>query len=184
MSADERQTGGRTNQPLRAAGGGTVGAGGTGRAARGRLRRRDVGHARDTAFGPSMTPMVDVTLVILIFFMASTAFVGPEWLLRTALPRERREGEGAAGAAVFTLPPARFDVVMRAGAGGATVVTGLGVEDGTVEEVAARIGEYAARLGADRLSVFIAPDAGVAYRDVVRLHEACAAAGIENVGVR
>lgn len=153
-------------------------------AGRGPLRRRDVAHLRDTSFGPSMTPMVDVTLVILIFFMASTSFVGPEWLLRSALPIERREGEGLTEAGVFTLPPARFDVVLRAGPGGASVVTGLGIENGTVQEVAERIAAYAEQLGADRLSVFITPDAGVAYRDVVRLHEACAAAGIENLGLK
>ena len=32
-------------------------------------------------FGPNMTPMVDVVMVILIFFMASAAFMGDEWFL-------------------------------------------------------------------------------------------------------
>ena len=40
----------------------------------------------DLHYGPNMTPMVDVVMVILVFFMASTAVLGPEWFLRSALP--------------------------------------------------------------------------------------------------
>lgn len=34
-----------------------------------------------------MTPMVDVVMVILVFFMVSAAFLGPEWLLGSLVPR-------------------------------------------------------------------------------------------------
>ncbi len=148
------------------------------------LRRRDAAHTRDTAFGPSMTPMVDVTLVILIFFMASTAFVGPEWLLRTSLPRASAPGVAAERATAFTLPPARFDLLLSTDEAGNTVVSGMGLSGAGVVETCARIAAYAQRLGPDQLSVFIDPEPAVAYRDVVRLHEACAAAGIESVGLR
>ena len=53
---------------------------------RGAFRRRAALDVWSMNFGPSMTPMVDVVLVILIFFMASASFVGPEWFLRAALP--------------------------------------------------------------------------------------------------
>jgi len=36
-----------------------------------------------------MTPMVDVVMVILIFFMASAAFLGAEWFLKAAIPSKR-----------------------------------------------------------------------------------------------
>jgi len=49
------------------------------------LKRRNV-LDRSNRFGPNMTPMVDVTLVILIFFMASATIAGPEWFLRAQLP--------------------------------------------------------------------------------------------------
>lgn len=40
----------------------------------------------ESAFGPNMTPMVDVVMVILVFFMASAAFLGPEWFVKSVLP--------------------------------------------------------------------------------------------------
>lgn len=146
------------------------------------LQRRDAAYSRDSAFGPSMTPMVDVVLVILIFFMASTTFLGPEWLLRTALPRASEAT--VPGATGFALPPARFDLILTVDGHGATSVSGLGLDGVSVGEAAERIGEYAARLGPDRLAIFIDPAPAVPYRDVVRLHEACAAAGIGNIGLR
>lgn len=136
---------------------------------------------RDTSLGPSMTPMVDVVLVILIFFMASTAFLGPEWLLRASL---LREGSAAAGPGAFTLPPARFDIRVRVDDQGRTVVDGLGERGASVERACRRIAEYAARLGPERVAVVVEPDALVPYRDVVALHEACAEAGIAVAGLR
>jgi len=52
------------------------------------LRRRTV-LTESARFGPNMTPMVDVTLVILIFFMASATIGGLEWFLRAELPKVR-----------------------------------------------------------------------------------------------
>lgn len=147
------------------------------------LRRRDSAFVRESSLGPSMTPMVDVTLVILIFFMASTAFMGPEWLLRTGVPRETTGSTTAEGAA-FTLPPARFDLVVAVDASGMARVDGMGLSSGTIGDACERIREYAARLGPERLAIFIEPTGGVPYRDVVRLHEACAEAGVEGVGLR
>ena len=46
-------------------------------------------------FGPNMTPMVDVVMVILIFFMASAAFVGEEWFLFAAIPVQAAPGQAA-----------------------------------------------------------------------------------------
>jgi len=45
------------------------------------FRRRHAGARAALHAGPNMTPMVDVVMVILVFFMASAAFVGPEWFL-------------------------------------------------------------------------------------------------------
>lgn len=151
------------------------------RGASGPLRRRDAALARDASFGPSMTPMVDVVLVILIFFMASTAFVGPEWLLRSALPGQ---GSGGSGGRAFALPPARFDLRLEADADGSTRVTGLGLERAPLSAGQERLRAYADRLGPAQMTVILVPSADVAYSDVVRLHETCAALGIEGVGLR
>jgi len=76
------------------------------------LRQRNI-FQQGGRFGPNMTPMVDVVLVILIFFMASTAFIGPEWFLRAALPSDQAADQGGAD---FSLPPARFEIVLAIGA--------------------------------------------------------------------
>lgn len=147
------------------------------------LRRRDAAFTHAHAVGPSMTPMVDVVLVILIFFMASTTFIGPEWLLRSALPRTVPDGAAPPDSGDFALPPARFTLVLDTDPTGGTVVRGLGLTGGSISQVVERIAEYAARLGPDRIAVHIDPAPDVAYSDVVRLHEACAMAGIESVGL-
>ena len=146
------------------------------------LQRRDAAHPRDAALGPSMTPMVDVVLVILIFFMASTTFLGPEWLLRSALFRPPNDQGGDPDAA-FRLPPASFRLVLSVDEGGLTRVQGMGLDRASVDQGVARLGEYAARLGADQLTVVLEPTPQTPYRDVVRLHEACAELGIEGVGL-
>ena len=43
------------------------------------FRRRSALYTWQLQFGPNMTPMVDVVMVILIFFMASATFAGAEW---------------------------------------------------------------------------------------------------------
>ncbi len=149
---------------------------------RGALRRWEL------RFGPNMTPMVDVVMVILIFFMAATALLGPEWFLRTALPAYG--GSGASGADPFTLPPARFDIRLTRDEEGRTVATGLGGAPLGLEDLE---GELAA-LGADAsgpvgdaggggVLILISAAAEVPYRDVVRVHDACTRAGITQVGL-
>lgn len=56
---------------------------------------------RTNRFGPNMTPMVDVTLVILIFFMASATIAGHEWFLKADLPQTQDPNQQSAG---FSLP--------------------------------------------------------------------------------
>jgi biopolymer transport protein ExbD len=170
-----RAVGGRTHRP----GAPAVTAPGPSRAV-GPLRRRGAAHRRDDSLGPSMTPMVDVVLVILIFFMASTTFLGPEWLLRSALPRDRpTQGSDPA----FTLPPARFVIALSTDAAGATVADGIGLSSAPLPRVVDRLGEYARRLGPNQMTVVVSPGPLVPYRDVVRVHEACAALGIDRVGL-
>src|SRR5256885_8124330 len=73
------------------------------------FRRRSALHAWELNYGPNMTPMVDVVMVILIFFMASASFAGSEWFLKTAIPKQgTAEAPKADKPDPFKLPPARF----------------------------------------------------------------------------
>jgi biopolymer transport protein ExbD len=135
-------------------------------------------------FGPSMTPMVDVVMVILIFFMTSMSFLGREWFLRTALPRQGAEAEtGRTVADPFKLPPARFEITLAIGPDGKTVVSGQGFPPGPVEALQVRLKELAQGVTSEDLVLVIRSESDVPYGDVIRAHDAAAAAGIAKVGL-
>lgn len=118
---------------------------------------------------PNMTPMVDVTLVILIFFMASSTITGPEWFLRAALP------EPAPGAPLaLPSPVLRAEVFVREGA---VLVRGIGPErsvDDAVDAVKAMDPAVASGLVVEIEAADDAP-----YSAVVRLHAALVSADAE-----
>jgi biopolymer transport protein ExbD len=148
------------------------------------FRRRSARVTWELQYGPNMTPMVDVVMVILIFFMASATFAGSEWFLKTAIPKQ-----GAAEAPKgdqndpFHLPPARFELTLARGPDGRTVVSGPGFAGLRPAELPARLKELAAGVGSEDLVLVIRPESGVPYGDVIRAHDAAAAAGIAKVGL-
>ncbi|MDX2131238.1 MAG: biopolymer transporter ExbD [Planctomycetota bacterium] len=127
--------------------------------------------------GPNMTPMVDVVMVILIFFMTSATIMGPEWFIRSALPAP------AAGPAPTDAPPTRvrvqlgFDGVSRVGVGDAPL------RAAPFDTIEVYLRDEVGRVGAERLVVTVEPAPGAPYADVVRVHEWCAALGITRVGI-
>jgi biopolymer transport protein ExbD len=150
------------------------------------FRRRDALAVHDLHFGPNMTPMVDVVMVILIFFMASATFVGSEWFLKTALPKPGpvappktetpENGE-------LKLPPARFEVTLAVEADGR--VTGTCPAFGTVPvgQLEAKLKELARGTKEDDIILVIRSGPEVPYGEVIRAHDAAAAAGIVKVGL-
>lgn len=146
------------------------------------FRRRDALRQWELHFGPNMTPMVDVVMVILIFFMASAAFVGPEWFLRSiTTPEPTAEDESARAALV--LPPASFPVRLRRGEGGTTLASGFGLREAPIAALCDRITAGAAQGDPDEMLIVIRPDPSVPYEDIVRVHEACERAGVSRVGL-
>ncbi len=119
---------------------------------------------------PNMTPMVDVTLVILIFFMASATIAGPEWFLRAGLP----EPTPPVSSLNLPSPVLRTEVFTR---DGATLVRGFGPERSLDDAVAAV--EALDPTVASGLVVEIEPADDAPYAQVVRLHAALVAAGAE-----
>lgn len=140
------------------------------------LRRRDARHTYEMHAGPSMTPMVDVVLVILIFFMAAAAIAGPETLLRIGVRAPAGVGGGA-----LTLPPAEFRVDLRAGDGRTTLVTGLGLREGSIEGLQEASAALAARTDGEGLVVILGAGDGVAFGEVVRARDAISAGGIDRI---
>lgn len=147
--------------------------------------RRDALHQWSMRFGPNMTPMVDVVMVILIFFMASAAFMGEEWFLRAAIPAEAAAGKSSAKPQPMDMPPPRIDVLLDVDESGHTVASSvtLQLDRGPIERVIDRISAFPKGEITAPMEVLIKPTPSVPYRDVVRVHESCEAVGITKVGI-
>lgn len=160
---------------------------GAGRAGRRRgLRRRDALHTYSLRFGPNMTPMVDIVMVILIFFMAATTFAGDEFFLRAGVVKETPAASARpSGEDPFALPPVRLTIELSAeGDGARTVATGVGLERVGVQELTEALKAFAQGTAVDRIVIIISAEPRVPYRDVVRVHDAATRLGIEKVAVR
>ena len=148
-------------------------------------RRR---YRRRGAFGPNMTPMVDVVLVILIFFMGAMGLAAAEQYLSTGAPPPdaSRDSESASESQTPAdrsprAQASRAILRMTVGPGGRTVVNGMGLTNVGLDTVADRL-EAIVKAGFDEsVIVVVAPASGVPYQDVVLVHDAAARAGITNI---
>lgn len=147
------------------------------------MRKRSALAMHSLHFGPNMTPMVDVVMVILIFFMASAAFLGAEWFLKAAIPFQSGRGSNPnLTNDPLALPPQRVEVVLDVDVAGITIVSFLKFNRISVDEFEQQIAGLPAGEATRSLEVILRPTARVPYRDVVRAHAACDAAGIFKVG--
>jgi len=140
---------------------------------RGPFQRKSVLDRAPGSGVPNMTPMVDVTLVILIFFMASATIAGPEWFLNAQLPEDAPVPPGALS---LPSPVVRVEIFAR---DGVTLVRGIGPEQtlrGALDAIEGLDDEVSGGL-----SVEIHAGDDVEYADVARLHGALVARG---AGVR
>ncbi|MEM7629073.1 MAG: biopolymer transporter ExbD [Planctomycetota bacterium] len=149
-----------------------------------RIRPRRALDAHGMHFGPNMTPMVDVVMVILVFFMASTAVLGPEWFLRASAAQAGAERAGVA------LPEVRLRVRVEAEAVGAgasgVLIDGFGLERAPLGAFESAVRSAAPGLlsGGEPPIVEISVGDGVRYEDAARVHAACAAAGLSRIELR
>lgn len=152
-----------------------------------RLRTAATVASRD--FGPNMTPMVDVVMVILIFFMAGSAILGPEWFLGARVeeaqtaPRGDRPGEPPEDDPfALDLPPTRVRVTL-ASVNGATRVEGLNLSNATLDDLAARLRDLRDTGVTPTLEIVVAPSSDTAYQDVIRAYELCAQSGARSASL-
>lgn len=144
------------------------------------FRRRNALHQWHLHFGPNMTPMVDVVMVILVFFMASTAFIGPEWLLRIGLAEEDTPQDGG-----FRLGPAEL-IVRLSVPDGQVRVDGLGLAGAGLEALESAAAQAVASLGSasSQAHIILVPGDAVPYEAVVRAQETFVSAGFVHVAIR
>ncbi len=144
-------------------------------------RRRDARALYDRHTGPNMTPMVDVVLVILIFFMASTVIMGPELLLQAGLGRTaNREGKADPR---FAITAPTFTVRLHTDAG-RVVVSGLGLDAAALDRLGPAARALAGEVNPAAVSVSLVPEDSVPYEAVVRVQDTLTAAGFEKIKLR
>lgn len=136
------------------------------------LRRRNV-MGSTGRFGPNMTPMVDVVLVILIFFMAATTIAGQEWFLHADLPESREQDQASLE---FDLPTPMLDVTLYV-QDGVVLVRGLGDSPRGLSELIEQI-QGMDPAASEGLILRIASSDDVPYGSVIALHDAGTAQGM------
>lgn len=127
---------------------------------------------------PNLAPMVDVVMVILIFFMLGTSFVLTEGFLSTQLPAQA----GPGGAARISIVPAvRIELFVGAGDACVIRVMGQSVRDGDFAALEAML-RSRVEAGADSQSrVVIRAEPAVRYEQVVAAMDAARRAGYPRI---
>ena len=152
------------------------------------LRRRDALHLRDKQIGPSMTPMVDVVLVILIFFMGSAVIGASEGLLSTGLAPEPDEVDAQAASdraqddGAFALRTPVIEVRLSA-EGGTIVVEGFGAA-GDLDRFETAATEATRGLDLTAVEALLSPDDDVPWEAVVRVRGVLEGLGVGTVALR
>jgi biopolymer transport protein ExbD len=127
---------------------------------------------------PNLAPMVDVVMVILIFFMLGTSFALREGELRTRLPSDVGPGQGAT---VTPIPAVRIDLDTPDAGRSASIVV-MGTQQVESFDALTAMMRDKIRAGADptgRITLSAAPQ--VRYKYVIAAFDACARAGFTNI---
>jgi biopolymer transport protein ExbD len=117
---------------------------------------------------PNLTPMIDVILVLTIFFMCATKFSGDERQFDLDLPQ--------VGAAAV-VDAARPEIVEVTAEGPVR----LGPDKVTVEELATKLA--AARASRPDIAVMIRGERAVPHGRMAEIYEACRGAGVRHVAI-
>jgi biopolymer transport protein ExbD len=117
---------------------------------------------------PNLAPMIDVVLVLTIFFMCATRFSGDEHALDVELPKVN------AAAAVTAAKPELVEVA----ADGGVKIRG---ETVAIEDLATTLS--ALRGDGTEPSVLVRGDQSASHGRMAAVYEACRAAGIRHVGI-
>lgn len=128
---------------------------------------------------PNLAPMVDVVMVILIFFMLGTSFAAFEGILPMQLPSQIGPGGGAN---VTIIPAVRIALLEQEGGLGCRIVVMEHELGENSFQALAGFLEAKRRAGADpsgRVLIGAAP--AVEYQHVISAMDACVRAGFGNI---
>ena len=140
-------------------------------------RSRDPQHV----YGPNLAPMVDVVLVILIFFMASIVFVGPEWFLPAAIPAEANPRASEA-ADPYALPDPTLSLRIAAMEAG-PAVSGLGAGVVPLAAFETHATEQLRGIDPGAINIRLNAEAGVTWQHVVTVQDVLTRLGVRNIAL-
>jgi biopolymer transport protein ExbD len=143
--------------------------------------RRGILKKMQVHIGPNMTPMVDVVMCILIFFMLGTSLTAPELFLKSHTAAIEKAGLGSMNG-TQKLPDVRMNIKL-ARQGDKTYVSAFdeqlmpmdAIDSADQSGNAAIFAKLAARRKAisDDVQVLIVPDNNVPYQDVITIYDDC-----------
>jgi biopolymer transport protein ExbD len=146
-------------------------------------RRRGVLKKMSVNVGPNMTPMVDIVMCILIFFMLTTSIAAPNLFLKSNTAAISKEGLGTMEGDT-KLPAVRMTIKLARQAGETwvsafdnplMVMDKIGAGDGAHpnNDKIFEILEARRKTISDEVQVLIAPDDKVPYQDVITIYDFC-----------
>jgi len=131
--------------------------------------------------GPNMTPMVDVVMCILIFFMLGSSFILPELFLKSNTAAIDKGGLGTE-ASNQKLPSAKMNITLRRQGNDTWVSAGDtppmqmnkldDADQGNNEAIFGRLSDRRQHIS-DDVQVLIVPDEKVPYQDVITIYDFC-----------
>ena len=143
--------------------------------------RRGVLKKMQVHIGPNMTPMVDVVMCILIFFMLGSSLATPELFLKSNTAAIDKAGLGSEKG-TQKLPDVRMNIKLVR-QGDTTYVSAFDDQLMPMDAIASADqsanAAIFAKLGArrktisDDVQVLIAPDNNVPYQDVITIYDDC-----------
>ena len=139
--------------------------------------------------GPNMTPMVDVVMCILIFFMLGSSFASPELYLTSNTPAV--EKGGLSNTSESDKIPAVRNYVQLKRLGDETVASAFGAPaTADLVTLSENVNSTASlpdllrvkqREMSKDVQVIISPEPRVPYKDVIAVYDACVNAHFEHV---
>lgn len=141
------------------------------------MRARAIGMQR--AEVPNLAPMVDVVMVILIFFMLGTSFAMSEGVIPMQLPTDVGPGGKAT---VAVVPVVRIELLEASGGEGCRIrVMGRALPENSFRALRSFMAEKR-EAGADLLGpILIGAEPDVAYQEVISAMDGCVGAGFSNI---
>jgi biopolymer transport protein TolR len=132
--------------------------------------------------GPNMTPMVDLVMCLLIFFMLSSTFAVTEMFMQNSVPALEGVGIGSSKG-TSKIPTVTQNISIKSLGGDKVLITAFERNPDRPDDVASLTAFFkTAKTRVDKdIQILIAPEKAVPWNDVVRVYDALAGAGFEHV---